>query len=103
MHKTGLVIGISGKIGSGKDTLADLINKKANGRFERKSFAYKLKQIGALLTGTKIDLWFTQEGKNEYLPEWGMTIGEFQQKLGTECIRNNLHTNGWVIALFADL
>ena len=35
--------------------------------------------------------------------EWGgMTVREFLQKLGTEAVRNNLHTNAWVNATFAD-
>ena len=35
-------------------------------------------------------------------PEWGMTYREFLQKLGTEAMRDGLHTNVWVNALFAD-
>jgi hypothetical protein len=31
-----------------------------------------------------------------------MTVRLFLQKLGTEAIRNGLHTNAWVNALFAD-
>ena len=95
------IIGISGKLGSGKDTLADFIIKQAS--FEKKSYAYKLKTIGAFLTGTEEELWFTQEGKNVFLPDWNLTIGEFQQKLGTEAIRTGLHPQAWIIALFADL
>jgi hypothetical protein len=98
------IVGISGKIGSGKDTLADLIVKN-NYNFKKKSFAFKLKIIGMTLTGAHPESsdWFTQEGKNVYLSDWNMTIGEFQQKLGTEAIRTGLHTNAWVISLFADL
>lgn len=96
-----MIISISGKIGSGKDTFADMIITK-DSRFVKRSFANKLKQIGSILTNTNLDDWFTQEGKNINLPTWGMTIGQFQQKLGTEAIRNGLHTNAWVLALFAD-
>lgn len=42
----------------------------------------------------------SREGKLKYLPEWGMTIGEMQQKVGTEAIRNNIHPNAWVLSLF---
>jgi hypothetical protein len=96
------IIGISGKIGSGKDTLADLIIKR-DPQFEKKSYAYKLKKTGAFLTGTDEALWFTQEGKNILLAEWGMTIGVFQQKLGTEAIRDGLHNKAWILSLFGDL
>ncbi len=101
MQNKPVIIGISGKIGSGKDTLADLLIKK-DSAFVKKSFAYKLKQIGAFLTGTEIELWTTQEGKNVNLLEWGMTVGEFQQKLGTEAMRLGLHPQTWILSLFAD-
>lgn len=42
----------------------------------------------------------SREGKLKYLPEWGMTIGEMQQKVGTEAIRNNIHNDAWVLSLF---
>ena len=96
------IIGISGKIGSGKDTLADLLIKH-DPQFEKKSYAYKLKKTGAFLTGTDEKLWFTQEGKNTFLPKWDMTIGIFQQKLGTEAIRDGLHSKAWILSLFGDL
>jgi hypothetical protein len=98
-----LIIGISGKIGSGKDTFAKKLQETTNNKFELKSFARKLKLMGAWLTGTEEHLWFSQEGKNINLPEWGMTIGEYQQKLGTEAIRKGLHTETWVLSLMADL
>lgn len=96
-----MIIGISGKIGSGKDTFADFI-KKFCPELEGKSFAYKLKKIGAYLTGTDEVLWFTQNGKNIELPGWDMTIGEFQQKLGTDAARDGLHPRTWELSLFAD-
>ena len=42
----------------------------------------------------------SREGKLKHLPEWGMTIGEMQQKVGTEAIRNNIHNDAWVLSLF---
>jgi hypothetical protein len=43
----------------------------------------------------------SREGKLKFLPEWGMTVGEMQQKIGTEAIRNNLHHDAWVLSLFS--
>jgi hypothetical protein len=43
---------------------------------------------------------FLREGKINFLPEWNMTVGEMQQKLGTEAIRNNIHQDAWVLSLF---
>lgn len=95
------IIGIHGKIGSGKDTLADYIVQN-NDSFKKKSFAFKLKYMTSFLTGIELEDCFTQEGKNTYMPEWGMTVGEFQQKLGTEGMRKGVHENGWVLALFSE-
>lgn len=146
-----MIIGINGKIGSGKDTIGKIIqyltypydvdietylNKEVNGQFEIKSnvhsvpnveikkFAGKLKQIGSLLTGIDVEKFEDQDFKKSHLgSEWGtirsnplnavpvfedvqfnelMTVREFLQKLGTEAMRDRLHTNVWVNALFAD-
>ena len=96
-----MIIGLSGKLGSGKDTVADIISDYI--LIERKSFAYKVKQITAILTGTTIEQNLTREGKNIFIPAWKMTLGEMQQKVGTECIRDTLNQDAWVIALFADI
>lgn len=142
------VIGISGKIGSGKDTVGSIIQYLAidkirhgvsyetwmtdfyspgrrNGGWEIKKFAYKLKQVVSLLTGCKVEDLEDQGFKNQYLSsEWNidailfgsietgfkspgtelvpMTYRHMLQKVGTEAIRNNVHENAWVNALFAD-
>lgn len=92
-----MLIGISGKIGSGKDTVGLIIqylvclekgvladhqkdfvdfgfapvsNARQSG-WEIKKFAYKLKQIVALLTGCSVEDLENQELKNQFLPpEW---------------------------------
>jgi hypothetical protein len=94
-----MIIGISGKIGSGKDALAQMIIEQ-DPTFTIHKFADKLKQIAALLTGFP-DQW-SREGKNTFLEPWSMTVGELQQKLGTEAIRSGLHPRAWILALFAD-
>ena len=100
-----MVIGISGKIGSGKDAFAELFIKHVaeeyGHQFENKKFAYNLKKIVSILIGVPMDDVLSREGKLKYLPEWGMTIGEMQQKIGTEAIRNNIHNDAWVLSLFS--
>lgn len=157
-----MIIGINGYIGSGKDTVAKIIQildflsryEKAGGKKEDifyekgwnwekainnqgdfefphgnvwkvKKFAKKLKQIASILTGIEESKFEDQEFKKTFLSnEWDkkvnlvvlndadyfidqepykkMTVRELLQKLGTEAMRDGLHTNVWVNALFAD-
>ena len=123
-----MIIGISGRIGSGKDTVGEIIQKLCltnNGpKFEIKKFAGKLKQMASLLTGFPVEDFEDQEFKKSYLGgEWGtvesnplnavpvfeniefnhlMSVRELLQKLGTEAIRDGLHPNAWVNALMCD-
>jgi len=122
------IIGISGRIGSGKNTIGDIIQiiclTNEGPTFEQKSFAGKLKQIASLLTGFPVESFEDQEFKKSYLgAEWGtvrtnplnaipvfgdvqfnelMSVRELLQKLGTEAMRNGLHEDVWVNALFSD-
>jgi len=122
------LIGISGKIGVGKDTVGEIIQELCLSNhgpvFEVKKFAGKLKQIASLLTGIPVEDFEDQEFKKSYLgAEWGivqdiplnsippfadmqfnalMSVRELLQKLGTEAIRDGLHPNAWVNALMCD-
>jgi hypothetical protein len=97
-----MIFGISGKINSGKDTLFAMM-VALDPRLENKKFAYKLKQIASILTGVPAIMFEDRDLKNSYMgDQWGMTYREFLQKLGTEGMRNGVHTNAWVNALFAD-
>lgn len=127
-----MIIGINGKIGSGKDTVGKIIQHltsdwsdekfqdtdmlEIRSNFKIKKFAGKLKQTASLLTGIPVEAFEDQEFKKTNLSdEWSslqqsgrskvwahMTVREFLQKLGTEAMRDGLHTNVWVNALFAD-
>ena len=161
-----MIIGISGKIGNGKDTVGKIIqyltrsDKEKNLSFEEynfaissfkiKKFAGKLKQIVSILTGIPVEDLEKQEVKDRVLgEEWNRTffkiidsddtvlfetfykedaelelcyykdyhhrtveLIEFQnrpitvrqllQEIGTEALRNVIHPNVWVNALFAD-
>lgn len=125
-----MIIGVNGKIGSGKDTVGKIIQyltypinvdiqtyleKEVNGQFEIKpnvqtipnfeikKFAGKLKTVASLLTGVPVKKFEDQEFKQKHMGfQWKMTYREFLQKLGTDALRDGLHTDVWVNALFAD-
>jgi hypothetical protein len=121
------LIGISGRMNSGKDTVAGMI-QDITGSYDVKRFAGKLKIIASILTGIPVEKFEQQDFKKQSLPaEWSgykytanpsgsavlpkysgdvntvpMTVRELLQKLGTDAIRDHLHENAWVNALFAD-
>ena len=106
-----MIIGISGYAGSGKDTLAGIIQQH-DPRWEVRKFADKLKQVAAILLGCHHLDFEDQHFKRSPLPgQWDiwdgeaqrhMTVREFLQKLGTDAIRNGLHVSAWVNALMAE-
>jgi hypothetical protein len=98
-----MIISITGKIGSGKDTIAEIIQQSTQLNWEVKKFAGKLKTIAEILCGVPKKHFEEQEFKKTQMSEeWGMTYREFLQKIGTEALRNGLHENVWINALFAD-
>jgi len=108
------------------------ISNNVQSGWQIKKFAGKLKTIASLLTGVPVEKFEDQEFKKQYMSEeWNsfvsvnfpemtgeevkdsesilvettykrMTYRTFLQKLGTEAMRDGLHTNVWVNALFAD-
>ena len=110
------LIGISGKICSGKDTTGQIIQRLTSDNeispyvspWKIKKFAHKLKLVAGIMLGVDPLKFEDQEYKKTMLgKDWDidgvpMSVREFLQKLGAEGIRNGVHTNAWVNALFAD-
>jgi hypothetical protein len=122
-----MIIGISGYIGSGKDTIANII-RDHDPSWEVVKFADKLKEVAAIILGVPRKNFEDRDYKLSELPdEWNvwdkrptsgghevepfynndpvmrrMTVREFLQKLGTDAIRNGLHEDTWVNATMAD-
>lgn len=77
-----------------------------------KKFAWKLKQVCALLVGCNPEDFENEDFKNKLLPsEFQPSTSEafkpityriLLQVVGTEAMRNNVHTNVWVNALMSD-
>jgi hypothetical protein len=122
-----MIIGINGYAGSGKDTVGTIIQylqtvpsnvsledvldfplthqwwlEEASG-WEVKKWAGKLKTIASMFTGIPVEKFEDQDFKKTMLgSEWNMSVRDFLQKLGTDAIRDGLHTNAWVNALMSD-
>ena len=116
------LIGISGKIGNGKDLLFDVINyvitedywtsfehymyesRKVDEVYRNKKFAGILKDITCKLIGCNVSQLEDRKFKEAELgKEWnGLTPRKILQLLGTEAGRHIIHPNIWVNALFSD-
>lgn len=108
------IIGLSGYAGSGKDTVAQMIQElQPDKNWQIKKFSGKLKQMASLLTGIDVkkfeDQNFKKDGTvimmhNILLPESfkKYQIREFLQFLGTECVRDLLGEDIWINALLKD-
>ena len=96
-----MIIGISGKAGSGKDTVAEMLQDCSSGKFKSIAFADKLREICSLLTGIPVRKWSEREFKDrpntllkmtgrEYLVKVGMGLRKVNPKIFLEALENNL-------------
>lgn len=82
------IIGITGKIGTGKSTVSKYISEKYD--YEEYSMAKPLKEIASIFGFNDTQLYGTQEGKLEIHNHWGISARSFLQKFGTEICRKCL-------------
>lgn len=85
-----MLIGLTGRIGSGKSTVAEHLVKEHG--FTELTFAGPLKEIGVVFGFTHDELYGTQEQKATPNAYWGVSGREFLQKFGTEIGRQTLPT-----------
>lgn len=121
-----MLLGITGKKGSGKTTVARIIqgitagyefqklawlineaeedNTKLNfpsSPWREQAFSEKVKLVAAILSGYRVEDFEDREFKRKKLgPEWGyMTVRQLMQKVG-ESIREGVCRDAWINALF---
>ena len=107
------IIGVSGKIGSGKDTFAELLAEQLVGKVERHALADKLRLITEIVSGVRMTTThevnkpfcneirnYTQDQKNIIIKQFNKTIGETLQLVGTDLFRDNYDTDIWVKSFF---
>jgi energy-coupling factor transporter ATP-binding protein EcfA2 len=96
------LIGLSGRRGSGKDTVARLIQQLQPERsWQIRSFGDSIKSVCAALTGENVAPYYSQKGKAELVPTFRRTRGEMLQQVG-EALRQ-WEPLVWVDAFFSAL
>ena len=77
------LIGLSGRRGSGKDTVARLLQQQQPERlWQIRSFGDSIKSVCAALTGEDVAAYYSQTGKAELVPTFQRTRGEMLQQVG---------------------
>jgi hypothetical protein len=96
------LIGLSGRRGSGKDTVARLLRQMQPERiWQIRSFGDSIKSVCAALTGEDVSPYYSQEGKAQLVPAFQRTRGEMLQQVG-QALRA-WEPLVWVDAFFARL
>ncbi|GAC1368368.1 MAG: hypothetical protein NVS3B25_06850 [Hymenobacter sp.] len=96
------LIGLSGRRGSGKDTVARLFQHLQPERlWQIRSFGDSIKSVCAALTGEEVAPYYTQKGKAELVPVFRRTRGQLLQQVG-QALRQ-WEPLVWVESFFAGL
>ena len=96
------LIGLSGRRGSGKDTVARLLRELQPERdWQIRAFGDSIKKVCAALTGEAVTPYYSQKGKAALVPTFRRTRGELLQQVG-QALRV-WEPLVWVDAFFAGL
>lgn len=91
-----MIIGITGRARSGKDTAAGIIARLCG--ITDLAFADPLKEAVICMFGITRDMAHGINYDREQIVEpWGISVREMQQKLGTECARKVFREDFWMV------
>lgn len=89
-----ILIGITGRAGSGKDTVAGYLQHRYG--FEPMAFADPLKEAAAILFNLPVYYFHDRELKEQVIEDWGMSPRRMAQVFGTEAVRANFGADFWI-------
>lgn len=101
-----MIIGITGSIGSGKDTIADYLVRTHG--FKRLAFASKVKDVAHVVFGWDRGMLEgltreSREWREVSDPFWGISPRVALQRIGTEMFRAHIHEDTWVKAVMSQI
>lgn len=96
-----MIIGLTGLAGSGKDTVAYIMESRHN--FSKRAFADNLKSAASKIFDLPLIAFYQQDLKEVVDPYWSMSPREMLQKLGTEACRNVFGENIWIDSMMKAL
>jgi len=94
------LIGIAGKAGAGKDTLAAAFIEYA--KYSQYSLAGPLKEACASLFGFSVDNYCSREYKEQVIPWCGQSPRTIAQYIGTDMVRKNFGEDFWIHRLLQE-
>lgn len=89
-----VVIGLTGKAGHGKDTVAAILHGKYG--FKRFAFADRIKETCAVMYNIPLSSFHSRELKEKKVDRYGLTPREMCQVVGTDIVRNHINKDFWL-------
>lgn len=89
----GMIIGLAGRAGAGKNTVADCLCELMPGA-RQIAFADPLRRIAADLYGLHPHQLTDRDAKEAVIPQWGLSPRQILQRLGTE-VGRQIHPETW--------
>jgi len=95
-----MLIGVTGKAGSGKDTFAGYFITRG---WHRLAFADPIKRMIEAGLGISPDVWENRESKERIIPWLGKSPRFLAQTLGTDWAREMVHPDIWLLVAEREL